>query len=41
MSENGGRKTEKRETQPMGFVGLAAWVTFLFTVLGVVWIVWG
>ena len=41
MSENNGRKTEKRETQPMGLIGLAAWVTFLATVLGCVYIVWG
>ena len=31
----------KREAQPMGLIGLAAWVAFLLTVLGIVYIVWG
>ena len=41
MSENSDGEPKRREAQPLTLTGLAAWVAFLLTVLGVVWIVWG
>ena len=37
MSENGDKKPQGREPKPPSLTGLAAWIAFLLTVLGVVY----